>query len=37
VRIVAVQQPGSDALAVTPTIEDAYLHCITSQRARVAA
>jgi ABC-2 type transport system ATP-binding protein len=37
VRIVAVQQPGSDALAVTPTIEDAYLHCITSQRAGVAA
>jgi len=37
VRIVAVQQPGSDALAVTPTIEDAYLHCITSKRAGVAA
>jgi len=37
VRVVAVQQPGSDALAVTPTIEDAYLHCITSKRAGVAA
>src|SRR6202522_456357 len=37
VRIVAGQQPGAGAVPGTPTIEDAYLHCITSQRAGVAA
>jgi ABC-2 type transport system ATP-binding protein len=37
VRIVAIERPAADAVPATPTIEDAYLHCITSQRARVAA
>src|SRR6202046_1763701 len=37
VRIVAALQPGAGARPATPTIEDAYLHCIASQRAGVAA
>jgi ABC-2 type transport system ATP-binding protein len=37
VRIVATERPAADAVPATPTIEDAYLHCITSQRAAVAA
>jgi ABC-2 type transport system ATP-binding protein len=37
VRIVSAQQPGEGATPGAPTIEDAYLHCITSQRAGVAA
>jgi ABC-2 type transport system ATP-binding protein len=37
VRIVSAQRPGDGATPGAPTIEDAYLHCITSQRAGVAA
>jgi ABC-2 type transport system ATP-binding protein len=37
VRIVAEQRPGPDAASITPTIEDAYLHCITSQRTGAVA
>jgi ABC-2 type transport system ATP-binding protein len=37
VRIVAAQRPSPAAMPATPTIEDAYLHCIASQRAGIAA
>jgi len=37
VRIVAGERPGSGAIPAAPTIEDAYLHCIASQRAGIAA
>jgi ABC-2 type transport system ATP-binding protein len=37
VRIVAAERPGVGAIPAAPTIEVAYLHCITSQRAGVAA
>ena len=37
VRVVAQERPGAGAVPVSPTLEDAYLHCISSQRARVAA
>jgi ABC-2 type transport system ATP-binding protein len=37
VRIVAAERPGADAVAATPTIEDAYLHCIAAERAGWAA
>ena len=37
VRVVAAQQPGPDAVAVAPSLEDAYLNCISRQRASAAA
>lgn len=37
VRIVAAQEPGAGATRAVPTIEDAYLHCISLQRAGVGA
>jgi ABC-2 type transport system ATP-binding protein len=37
VRIVAAERPGAGAVLAAPTLEDAYLHCISSQRASVAA
>jgi ABC-2 type transport system ATP-binding protein len=36
-RIVSAQQPASKAVLAAPTLEDAYLHCIASQRAGAAA
>jgi len=35
VRIVAAERPGAEAELTAPTLEDAYLHCISSQRAGV--
>ena len=32
VRIVAAERPGTGAAPATPTLEDAYLHCISNQR-----
>jgi len=37
IRIVATKRPGSGAVLAAPTLEDAYLHCISSQRASAAA
>ncbi len=37
VRIVADERPGSGAVPAAPTLEDAYLHCISSQRTSAAA
>jgi ABC-2 type transport system ATP-binding protein len=37
VRIVSAERPGAGAVPASPTLEDAYLHCISSQRAGVAA
>jgi len=37
VRIVATERPGAEAELAAPTLEDAYLHCISSQRAGVVA
>jgi ABC-2 type transport system ATP-binding protein len=37
VRVVSLERPGAGAVSVPPTLEDAYLHCISSQRAGVAA
>jgi ABC-2 type transport system ATP-binding protein len=37
IRIVATERPGSGAVLAAPTLEDAYLHCISSQRASAAA
>jgi ABC-2 type transport system ATP-binding protein len=37
VRVVSTERPGEGAVIVSPTLEDAYLHCISSQRAGVAA
>jgi ABC-2 type transport system ATP-binding protein len=36
VRIVAVERPGTGAVPATPTLEDAYLHCISNQRTSAA-
>jgi ABC-2 type transport system ATP-binding protein len=36
VRIVAAENPGAGALPATPTLEDAYLHCISNQRTSAA-
>jgi ABC-2 type transport system ATP-binding protein len=35
-RIVATERPGAGAVPATPTLEDAYLHCISSQRTSAA-
>src|SRR5271154_239100 len=37
VRVVAAQRPGPDAVAVAPSLEDAYLNCISTQRAGAGA
>jgi ABC-2 type transport system ATP-binding protein len=37
VRVVAAQRPGLDAVLVPPSLEDAYLNCISMQRAGAAA
>ncbi len=37
VRIVAAERPGAGAMLAAPTLEDAYLHCISSQRASAGA
>jgi len=37
IRIVAAERPGSGAVLAAPTLEDAYLHCISSQRTSAAA
>ena len=36
VRVVAGQRPGPDAVGVAPSLEDAYLNCISMQRASAA-
>ena len=36
VRVVAAQRPGPHAVAVAPSLEDAYLNCISMQRASAA-
>ena len=36
VRIVAAENPGAGAVPATPTLEDAYLHCISNQRTSAA-
>ena len=35
-RIVADSRPGADAVPMIPTLEDAYLYCVTNQKAGVA-
>jgi ABC-2 type transport system ATP-binding protein len=37
VRVVSAERPGEGAAPVPPTLEDAYLHQISSQRAGVVA
>ena len=37
VRVVAAERPGAGAVLAAPTLEDAYLHCISNQRASVGA
>jgi ABC-2 type transport system ATP-binding protein len=37
VRIISAERPGVGAALTAPTLEDAYLHCISSQRASAAA
>lgn len=37
IRVVADSQPAPSALAVPPTLEDAYLACLTAHRAGVTA
>src|ERR1700728_3960314 len=37
IRIVATERPGSAAAPAAPTLEDAYLHCISSQQTSAAA
>jgi ABC-2 type transport system ATP-binding protein len=36
-RIVSAERPGASAAQAVPTLEDAYLQCISSRRASVAA
>jgi ABC-type multidrug transport system ATPase subunit len=36
-RVVAAQRPGAGAVLVAPSLEDAYLNCISMQRAGAAA
>jgi len=33
VRVVAAERPGPGAVAAPPTLEDAYLHCVSTRRA----
>jgi ABC-2 type transport system ATP-binding protein len=37
VRIISAERPGVGAALTAPTLEDSYLHCISSQRASAAA
>jgi ABC-2 type transport system ATP-binding protein len=37
VRVVAAERPGADASVAPPSLEDAYLNCISMQRASAAA
>jgi ABC-type multidrug transport system ATPase subunit len=37
IRIVATERPGFGAVLAVPTLEDAYLHCISSQRTSAIA
>ena len=37
VRIVAAERPGSGAMPAAPTLEDAYLQCISNQRTSASA
>jgi ABC-type multidrug transport system ATPase subunit len=37
IRIVATERPGFGAVLAAPTLEDAYLHCISSQPTSTAA
>jgi len=37
VRIISTERPGAGAVLTPPTLEDAYLHCISSQRASAGA
>jgi ABC-2 type transport system ATP-binding protein len=37
VRIVAAERPGAGAMPATPTLEDAYLQCISNQRTSATA
>lgn len=37
VLVVAAQRPSPDAVGATPSLEDAYLNCISMQRAPAAA
>ena len=37
IRIVATERPASAAVPAAPTLEDAYLYCISSQRTSAAA
>jgi len=37
VRVVAAERPGADAVAAAPSLEDAYLNCISMQRAIAGA
>jgi ABC-2 type transport system ATP-binding protein len=37
VRVVAAERPGTGAVAVAPSLEDAYLNCISLQRASAGA
>ena len=37
VRVVAAERPGAGAVAVAPSLEDAYLNCISLQRASAGA
>jgi len=37
VRIVAAERPGTGAMPATPTLEDAYLQCISNQRTSATA
>jgi ABC-2 type transport system ATP-binding protein len=37
VRVVAAERPAADAVPAAPSLEDAYLNCISMQRASAAA
>jgi ABC-2 type transport system ATP-binding protein len=37
VRVVAAERPGADAIPAVPSLEDAYLNCISTQRASASA
>jgi ABC-type multidrug transport system ATPase subunit len=37
VRVVAAERPGAGAISAAPSLEDAYLNCISMQRASASA
>ena len=37
VRVVAAERPGASAIPAAPSLEDAYLNCISTQRASASA